>query len=80
MGNHEPGPRPDIQPRPMHDVDETQHPKTNVDIVWASPDCRVCSMARSIAEIPHAEARNASNKEHDKLEYRASIFVVPAAL
>ena len=41
--------------------DETQYPKDHFDFVWASPDCRAYSLARSKANIPREEAMQASD-------------------
>ena len=42
------------------DFDETKYPK--FDFIWASPDCRAYSVARTNAKIPQDEAMAASDK------------------
>ena len=44
------------------DFDQTQFPKNHFDFVWASPDCRAYSSARTNAKIPRDEAMAASDK------------------
>ena len=41
--------------------DYTQFPKNHFSFVWASPDCRAYSVARSNAKIPREEAMAASD-------------------
>ena len=43
------------------DFDYTQFPKNHFSFVWASPDCRAYSVARSNAKIPREEAMAASD-------------------
>ena len=43
------------------DFDETQYPKDYFTFVWASPDCRAYSVARTNAKIPRDEAMAASD-------------------
>ena len=59
----------DIDPRhgpdlcmDIMDFDETQYPKDYFDFIWASPDCRAYSVARTHAKIPQDEAMAASDK------------------
>ena len=47
------------------DFDETQYPK-NFDFIWASPDCRAYSVARTNAKIPQDEAMAASDRLVEK--------------
>ena len=59
----------DICPRHSPDLcmdillfDETRYPKDYFDMIWASPDCRAYSQARTNAQIPPYEAMAASDK------------------
>ena len=44
------------------DFDQSQYPKDYFDFIWASPDCRAYSCARTEAKIPQDEAMSASDK------------------
>ena len=44
------------------DFDETKYEKGHFDFIWASPDCRAYSSARTVANIPRDEAMTASDK------------------
>ena len=43
------------------DFDETKYEKGHFDFIWASPDCRAYSSARTVAKIPRDEAMTASD-------------------
>ena len=44
------------------DFDETQYPRDHFFMIWASPDCRAYSQARTVAKIPKEQAMAASDE------------------
>ena len=56
--------KPKYNPEICMDIlsfDETQYPRDYFNFIWASPDCRAYSLARSKAVIPRDEAMEASD-------------------
>ena len=56
------------------DFDYTQFPKNHFSFVWASPDCRAYSVARSNAKIPREEAMAASDVLVEKTQQIINYF------
>ena len=56
------------------DFDQTLYPKDYFDFIWASPDCRAYSPARTNAHIPRDEAMAASDKLVHKTRQIISYF------
>ena len=56
------------------DFDPSRYPKDYFDYVWASPDCRAYSLARSKAKIPREEAMQASDPLLEKTRQIIAYF------
>ena len=57
------------------DFDETQYPKEYFQFIWASPDCRAYSLARTpTAKIPREEAMQASDPLLEKTRQIIAYF------
>ena len=59
------------------DFDQTQFPKDHFDFVWASPDCRAYSIARTNAKIDRETAMEISDKLVDKTIKIIQYFTAP---
>ena len=59
------------------DFDVTKYEKGHFDFIWASPDCRAYSSARTVANIPRDEAMAASDQLVHKTRQIISYFGCP---